>query len=130
MKVQLGNIIKFNSFLKSIEDKQLDISLAYKIFSIYSAIENDIKFYYDKLSKILDKYAQRNEDGSVKMSDDNSQVLIIQDKISDCEKEMENLFTYEVEIDCPKIKISELSVIDGLNISISEIAQISAFLEK
>lgn len=130
VKVELKKVIEFNTFLKGIENNKLPISLAYKIFSIYEAIEPQVKFYYERLQLLIQNYGELDENGNYKTSEDGSQILLIPEKISQCEKELKELGDCMVELNIPLLNLEELSQIKDLNISLTEMSIIKPFIEK
>lgn len=81
---------------------------AYKINKIKKAVEQEAEFYSTKFQEIVDKYAQKNEEGQVKFSEDGDQILIQEDKIAECNQALEDLQKMTVEIDNLNLTLADL----------------------
>ncbi len=81
---------------------------AYKINKIKKAVEQEAEFYSTKFQEIVDKYAQKDEAGQVKFSEDGDQILIQEDKIAECNQALEDLQNMTVEIDNLNLTLADL----------------------
>lgn len=81
---------------------------AYKINKIKKAVEQEAEFYSTKFQEIVDKYAQKDETGQVKFSEDGDQILIQEDKIAECNQALEDLQNMTVEIDNLNLTLADL----------------------
>lgn len=81
---------------------------AYKINKIKKAVEQEAEFYLTKFQEIVDKYAQKDEEGQVKFSEDGDQILIQEDKIAECNQALEDLQKMTVEIDNLNLTLADL----------------------
>lgn len=81
---------------------------AYKINKIRKAVEKESEFYAEKFQEIVNEYAQKDERGEVKLSEDGSQILIQDGKIDECNQALEDLQNLEVEIDNFNLTIDDL----------------------
>lgn len=81
---------------------------AYKINKIKKAVEQEAEFYSTKFQEIVDKYAQKDEEGQVKFSEDGDQILIQEDKIAECNQALEDLQKMTVEIDNLNLTLADL----------------------
>lgn len=81
---------------------------AYKINKIKKAVEQEAEFYSTKFQEIVDKYAQKDEEGQVKFSEDGNQILIQEDKIAECNQALEDLQDMTVEIDNLNLTLADL----------------------
>lgn len=81
---------------------------AYKINKIKKAVEQEAEFYSTKFQEIVDKYAQKDEEGQVKFSEDGNQILIQEDKIAECNQALEDLQNMTVEIDNLNLTLADL----------------------
>jgi len=130
MNIQLTKVINFNEFLTKIQSYEMSISLAYKIYSMAEEIDKENKFYYEKLQKIISEYAKKDDEGEYQMSEDGTQILIKEECIEQCNKEMEELNTCEVELNIQKLQLKELEAIPELKLTLAELASIKDFIEE
>lgn len=81
---------------------------AYKINKIKKAVEQEAEFYSTKFQEIVDKYAQKDESGQVKFSEDGDQILVQEDKVAECNQALEDLQNMTVEIDNLNLTLADL----------------------
>lgn len=129
-KVKLFQIVELNTFMKKLENEKLPFSLAHKLFSLHNATQKDVEFYYNKLQELLDTYADRDENGQVKMSQDGAQIILKPDKLEECQKEMQELNGCEIDIVFTPLNVEDLDAVEGLNITLSELVALNPFLNE
>lgn len=112
MIITMNQLIKFYQENGIFSNKVLPLKGAFKLNRIKKDIEKDFTFYQEKFKEILEKYAQRDEAGNIKFSDDGEQILIKEGLITECSKELEDLNSMEIEIDNYDFNIEELGDID------------------
>lgn len=112
MKIKMKDLVSFHQNSDVFSDKTLPLKGAFKINRLKRDIENDFSFYQDKFKEILEKYADKDEEGNIKFSNDGSQILIKEGQIDECTEELENLDSMEVEVDNYDFNIDELGDID------------------
>ena len=81
---------------------------AYKINKIKKAVEKESEFYSEKFQEIIDSFAQKDENGNLKFSEDGSQILIQDGKIDECNQALEDLQNLEVEVENFNLTIDDL----------------------
>lgn len=81
---------------------------AYKINKIRKAVEKESEFYSEKFQEIIDSFAQKDENGNLKFSEDGSQILIQDGKIDECNQALEDLQGLEVEVENFNLTIDDL----------------------
>lgn len=99
MKVTMEQIVDFRNSSDFFISAQVPLVGAYKINKIRRAADREFEFYREKFQEIVNKYAMKDKDGNVMFSDDGAQIRIQQDKIQECNDELEALQTLEVEVD-------------------------------
>ena len=129
-KVKLFQIVELNTFIKKLENEKLPFSLAHKLYSLHNATQKDVEFYYNKLQELLDTYADRDENGKVKMSQDGAQIILKQDKVEDCQKKMNELSGCEIDLVFTPLKVEDLDMVEGLNITLNELIALNPFLDE
>jgi len=112
MIITMNQLIKFYQENGIFSNKVLPLKGAFKLNRIKKDIEKDFTFYQEKFKEILEKYAQRDEAGNIKFSDNGEQILIKEGLIAECSKELEDLNSMEIEIDNYDFNIEELGDID------------------
>jgi len=105
--VTMEQIIDFRNSEDAFGNMNLPLKAAYKLNKIRKAVEKEGDFYGEKFQEILDKYAKKNENGELVFSDDGSQIMIKDDMIEECNKELSDLQTLEVQIENYNLTIKD-----------------------
>lgn len=101
---------------------------AYKINKIKKTVEQEAEFYSTKFQEIVDKYAQKDEEGQVKFSEDGNQILIQEDKIAECNQALEDLQNMTVEIDNLNLTLADLG--DNLQCTPEQLEVLMPFMNE
>ena len=123
--MKLSLIENLNTTLKSFQEKEMPIKLSYKFSKIFSAIEEDYQFFFSQLRKILDKYAEKDENGQFVQND--GHIPFKKDCFDLAEKALNDL--YETEINLPKVTFT-LDELEGLDIKPFELKTLLPFIEE
>lgn len=108
MKITMEQLIDFRNNGDFFATANVPLKGAYKINKIRKAVEKEGEFYAEKFQEIVNEYAQKDEQGEVKLSDDGSQILIQDGKIDECNQALEDLQNLEVEIENFNLTIDDL----------------------
>lgn len=96
--IQLKNVFKPNMKFK-------DIQVGYKVMKFLKSIENDTTFYDTKLAEIAQECAEK--DGDKIKIDENGNLVLVEDKIPEWNKKINELANIEVEINLPAFKLGD-----------------------
>ena len=129
MKILLTECLVFQDLYNKTKAKVIPIKLAYAFMKINEENQNNCKFYQDEFNKILNLYCEKTEDGKLKMSDDNSSYMIIKDKISECEKAINELNSTEVNFNRVKLPAATLDQLEQIGLTLSELEVIFKMTE-
>lgn len=129
MKILLTECLAFQDLYNKTKAKVIPIKLAYAFMKINEENQNNCKFYQDEFNKILNLYCEKTEDGKLKMSDDNSSYMIIKDKISECEKVINELNSTEVDFNRIKLPAATLDQLEQVGLTLSELEVIFKMTE-
>lgn len=99
MKIKIQEALSFEHFSNQVMSYNPPIEVAYKLAKLKRILQGDIDFYNIELEKIIKKYAQKNEDGTYKFSEDGKMIMIDTDKIEECQSQMSKLNQLEIEVD-------------------------------
>lgn len=105
--VTMEQIIDFRNSEDVFGGMNLPLKSAYKLNKIRKAIEKESDFYGEKFQEILDKYAQKDENGELVFSDNGDQILIKDDMIEECNKELSDLQNLEIQIENYNLTIED-----------------------
>jgi hypothetical protein len=123
--MKLSSIENLYSTLKDFQEREMPIKLSYKFSKLFSAAESDYQFFYTQLRKILEKYAEKDENGNIIQNGEN--VPIKKDSLPLAEKALEDLC--ETEISLPKITFT-LDELEVLNVKPFELKVLLPFIEE
>ena len=127
MKITMEQLIDFRNNGNFFSGANLPLKGAYKINKIRKAVEKESEFYTEKFQEIVNEYAQKDEQGEVKFSDDGTQILIQDGKIEECNKALEDLQGLEVEIDNYGLTLEDLG--DNVECTPEELEALMPFME-
>ena len=122
--IELYNTESLYNKLSSRTD--LPIKLVYKLTKFFEVVNKEAEFYREELAKILNEYAERDEDGKVATTDDGLSIKIKKDCLTVCEEKLQELANLEVEV--PDIKFSMDELPEGL--SVQELSYLMPFIEE
>ena len=122
--IELYNTESLYNKLSSRTD--LPIKLVYKLTKFFEVVNKEAEFYREELAKILNEYAERDEDGKVATTDDGLSIKIKKDRLTVCEEKLQELANLEVE--APDIKFSMDELPEGL--SVQELSYLMPFIEE
>lgn len=125
VKVTMDQIMDFENNNDFFEDTVIPLKGAYKINKIKKNVEKEADFYREKFQGIVDTYAKKDENGDPKFSEDGNQILIQDDKISECNDALEELQNLEVEIDNYNLTIDDLG--EGVEITPDKLEALMPF---
>ena len=125
IKVSLSDIINSASTFKELSEKQLPIRAAFRIARLIRELDKENATFESSRRAIIEKYAMRDETGKVAQAD-NGNIILQQDKIVECNSELNELLSTEVEINADKISIEDLEKIE---MTPAQVYNIEAFIE-
>ena len=105
---------------------KISSKLAYKIMKFCKSVAVEEEFYNTKRNEIIDAYAVKDENGQVAVSDD-GMINIVPDKINEANAALMELNGVEVEMPNVRFTLDEL---DGLELSVSDMFALDAFIEE
>ena len=124
--VTMEQIIMFRNTGDMFEGASLPLKVAYKLNKIKKAVEENGQFYIEKFQTIIDKYAQKDENGQLVFNNDGDQIIIQEGKIDECNKALEELQNLTVEIDNFNLSIDDFG--DDVECTPEELEALMPFL--
>ena len=125
IQVTLNDIVNSSSTFRELSEKQLPIRVAFKIARLIRELDKENVTFENSRKAIIEKYAMRDETGKITQAD-NGNIILQQDKIIECNNELNELLSTEVEINADKISIEELEKIE---MTPAQVYNIEAFIE-
>lgn len=101
--------------LNKLADTELDIKSAYKVSKTLSALKDEVEFFNLSKQKIIEKYGNVNDDGSVDYAPG---------KQAEAQKEFSELINLEVQTEIEKIELSA----EGIKLTANDILALEPFV--
>lgn len=126
MKLTNRKIVADVNTLTVLAQRKLPVKTGFAIAKNLNKIENILNIYNKERQKIVDGYCEKDKEGKLKISKDNS--YIIKNGLRDeFNTKSEELLDIENEIDIHKFNLKEL---DGVEISVAELQTIEYMIEE
>ena len=109
----LNDIFNAVPALREISTKEFPGSTTFKIARLIRELDKEIQLFEEERFNIANKYGEKDENGFL-ISQENGTVKISEDKIQDCNKELQALFETQVEINANKLPIE---IFDGIEMT-------------
>ena len=126
MKITYSQALSFKRFAQTIEQHKFPLRTAFRISVIRRCVETNLTFYFEELTKLLDEYAIKDENGKFE-ADENGNYKIAPDKIPECNEKITNLLNFEFEIEASKLELDDL---ESLELSVEELSAIYPFIQE
>lgn len=129
MQINFQQLNALKSTLEKLQSLSLPFKTKYQLTKLASSLDKNFEFYSASFRTIIEKYADKDEDGEIKFIDEEKQrVSIPKEKLDDCNKEFSSLT--EVLYDVPDVELNE-EIFDELEVDMSyaEIDVISLFFK-
>ena len=123
--MKMYEILELQNLYSSIKDIKLPLKITYKFTRLMRRAEEELSFYQEKLSEIVEEYGVK-EDGQYKLTPDGQSIAIIPGKEIECNTKLTELRNLDVPIEDIKFSIEEL---EGIDISISELSCLMPLIE-
>ena len=125
MEILLRDIPRYLSLYETFKDAPT--KLAFKFLKLFANLEKERTFYEEKFNKILESYAEQNEDGTLKLTEDKNGLQIRKDSLVECKKAMDEL--NELTITLPDIKF-KLEELEPINLKLDDLALLMPFIDE
>lgn len=128
MKINFSRISQIKASCERLKNIKMSIKTAYKLSKLSNLLDNEIAFYQEQYKKIIDLYAERDENGEYKFIDEAQQNIKIQsDKVKEASSAFEELQNLEVEL--PDIYFT-LDEFEKIEITPEDISGIIDFIKE
>ena len=122
----LSNILSFPNFYNQIRSASLPFKTAHKLAKLSKAVEEEIGFYREKMTELLEQYALKDDNGNYVYINDGRDIAIVPDKIVECQSKIRELETMEIEL--PSITFSA-DEFENTTLTVDELQPILPFIE-
>ena len=127
MQITIQKILNFSVFYTAVKDQKLPLKTAYRLSKIANAIDSEIQFYHNKLQGIIAQYAEKDENGKTKLTEDGMNIKLRAGVEEECYSAINEL--QQLEIELPDIYFS---IDDFANVELTpiEFSAIMPFVEE
>jgi hypothetical protein len=122
----LTSILSFPNFYNQIRSNPLSFKTAHKLSKLSKAIEEEIGFYREKMTELIEQYAQKDNDGNYVYINDGRDIAITPEKITECHAKIRELETMDIEL--PNITFS-VEEFENTTLTVDELQPILPFIE-
>lgn len=124
MILNLSNerIVNTINVLGELNNAKLPVKVAYAITKNINKINSELKAYNEEKTKLIDKYAEKDEEGELKTNEIGN-VILKEEHIEDWNRDIGELLSIENEIDIHMIQLDDL-LNSNYNISPAELTAI------
>lgn len=122
----LSSILSFPNFYNQIRSNPLPFKTAHKLTKLSRAVDEEIGFYREKMTELVEQYAHKDNEGNYIYINDGRDIAILPDKIQECQAKIRELETMEIEL--PDIKFS-VDEFENTTLTVDELQPILPFIE-
>ena len=127
MILKAREIKKLNDTIQILLPLQLKMPLAYEVACIAREVRENDMMISTMRQEIIERYAKRDENGHVIVNSENGTVDVDEEKIPELNKELDNLFNKEIELESNKIKLNDIK---DLDLTVGQIEALIPLIEK
>lgn len=127
MELQVTKAINATGVYDKLRTQKLPVRAMYKFTKLFQAIDEETKYYYDKLRELVTEYSQKDENGNPIPTDDNLGVKIQEDRIGEFQRELNELT--ELQINLPDISFN-LNELESAELSFDEFNLLLPFIKE
>ena len=127
MILKAREIKNLNDTIKILLPLQLKMPFAYEVACIAREVRENDMMISTMRQEIIERYAKRDENGRVIVNSENGTVDVDEEKIPELNKELDNLFNKEIELESNKIKLNDIK---DLDLTVGQIEALIPLIEK
>ena len=127
MKLKMQQIIEFQKFYNNVKNIKLPLKTAYKLNKLFIQANEELSFYQQKFTEIINEFGKRDENGELIYSSDRTSIEIMDGRRLECQQKIEELQNLEVNIEGIEFTTDEL---ESLNLTISEVECLMPFIKE
>lgn len=126
MTIKMYQVFRILNIYKEIKELKVPAFIAYKFNRLCTNLEENCKFYDEQVNKIIQEYADREEDGTIKRTPDGG-IQVKDGQTAVAQKELNDLDNLDVEVPEIYFTVEEL---DRLNLSIADFNYMLPFIQE
>ena len=113
--MKIYELIKIREELVSLSKNNLKLRSSFNIAKFLSLTEKDTQFFQDKVIELIQKYGARDTSGQFILENNGSSVQIQQEYLDECQRGLDEINNYEIEV--PELKIYYTDLPEGLSVT-------------
>lgn len=125
MELTLNQLVNINKILSSKSAMSIPIQTAFDIAQVLDKCQCSMEFYQQQMSKFLQQYAEKNDDGSYVIN--NGSIKLKADCIEMGTQQLHELENTKITLDIKPFKLDQLAT---LNLTIQEVQILMPIIEK
>lgn len=127
MQLKMQEILGFAEFYEAVKAQKISMKTAYRLAQLANAIENELKFYREKVQAIIAEYGEKDENGNPVSTENGEGIKLVAGKENECLLAMRDL--QELEVTLPDIKFN-IEDFGNAELSTSAIGAALPFIEE
>lgn len=128
MQIKLTDIVTLKELYPKLKESKLPTKLAYKLVRIFDEVDKQAQIYATMFSEIINDCAQKDENGNPILTENGTQVALLEDKIQECGERMTELNSLVVEIETKyTLSLDDLDSFEDL--TLEDIKLLSPFID-
>lgn len=125
MELTLSQLVNINKILSSKSAMSIPIQTAFDIAQVLDKCQCSMEFYQQQMSKFLQQYAEKNDDGSYVIN--NGSIKLKADCVEMGTQQLHELENTKITLDIKPFKLDQLAT---LNLTIQEVQILMPIIEK
>ncbi len=126
MRITMNDMVAINQILGEHKNDKMPLKTAYKFSKILTSFENDFTFFQEHYKEIIEKYAEKEDNGELKLDAANN-FTISKENVQAYTTEMNELLNTEIEIPDYTFTLDELNILD---ITIQEAVSLNSIIQE
>lgn len=127
MILKAREIKNLNDTLQVLLPLQLKMPFAYEIACIAREVRENDMMISTMRQEIIERYAKRDENGSMIINPENGTIEVDEERVSELNKELDNLFNRDIELKSNKIKLDDIK---DLDLTVGQIEALISLIEE
>ena len=121
----LNDIFNAVPALREISTKEFPGSVTFKIARLIRELDKEIQLFEEERNKIANKYGEKDENGNLVIQEGGN-IKILDNKIQDCNEELQALFNTQVEINANKLPVD---IFDSIEMTPTQAMNLEAIVD-
>ena len=123
----INDLLNIAPVLRELINKPFRGATAFKLARLMRELDKENALFEESRMKLIEKYGKKDENGTLIMTEDGSNIKLQEDKLEECNEEMINLISTQIEINADKIP---LSAFEEIEIAPSQAISIEILIEE